>query len=141
MSKGDGRIIVQSWNDFSKPAEQLLNNTEVIHISQEEISSGTSEIIDWSLIKLESLGLRTNNILIVTCTDEYAVQTFKHSGGEKVAEFSYKTDENVKSAIDGCILFTVILFILQCMCLLRFSVDIWCSFPLAFQMQKLESVL
>ena len=56
MSKGDGRIIVQSSNDFSKVAEQL-NKTEVIHISQEEISSTISVVIDWSLIKSQSLGL------------------------------------------------------------------------------------
>ena len=35
MSKRDDRIIVQSSNDFSKASEQLLNKTEVIHISQE----------------------------------------------------------------------------------------------------------
>ena len=34
MGKGDNRIIVQSSNDLSKAAEQLLNKTEVIHISQ-----------------------------------------------------------------------------------------------------------
>ena len=34
MGKEDNRIIVQSSNDFSKAAEQLLNKTEVIHISQ-----------------------------------------------------------------------------------------------------------
>ena len=56
MNKGDGRIIVQSSNDFSKVAEQL-NKTEVIHISQEEISSTISVVIDWSLIKSQSLGL------------------------------------------------------------------------------------
>ena len=57
MNKGDGRIIVQSSNDFSKVAEQLLNKTEVIHISQEEISSTISVVIDRSLIKSQSLGL------------------------------------------------------------------------------------
>ena len=36
-SKEDDKIIVQSWNQFPKAAEQLLNKTEVIHISQEEI--------------------------------------------------------------------------------------------------------
>ena len=56
MNKGDGRIIVQSSNDFSKVAEQL-NKTEVIHISREEISSTISVVIDWSLIKSQSLGL------------------------------------------------------------------------------------
>ena len=45
MSKGDERITVQSSNDFSKAAEQLLNKTEVTLISQEEISSGISEVI------------------------------------------------------------------------------------------------
>ena len=60
MNKGDGRIIVQSSNDFSKVAEQLLNKTEVIHISQEEISSTISVVIDWSLIKSQSLGLDKN---------------------------------------------------------------------------------
>ena len=37
MRKGHSRIIVQSSNDFLKSTEQLLNKTEVIHISQEEI--------------------------------------------------------------------------------------------------------
>ena len=47
---------------------------------------------------------------------------FKHSGGEKVAEFSYKTDECIKLATAGCILLTVILLIL-------FLVDMFlCSF-------------
>ena len=45
-SKKDDRIIVQLSNDFSKAAEQLLHKTEVIYISQEEISPRTSEIID-----------------------------------------------------------------------------------------------
>ena len=39
MSKGDDRIIVQSSNDFSEAAQQLLNKTEMIHISQEKNSS------------------------------------------------------------------------------------------------------
>ena len=34
MSKGDDRIILQSSTDFSKAAEQLLNKTEMILISQ-----------------------------------------------------------------------------------------------------------
>ena len=37
---------------------------------------------------------------------------FRHSGGEKVAEFSNKTDESIKLATGGCIIFTVILLIL-----------------------------
>ena len=45
---------------------------------------------------------------------------FKYSGGEKVAEFSYKTDENVKLATGECILFTVILFILFLVDILTF---------------------
>ena len=60
MSKGDDRIIVQSSNDFSKTAEQLLNKTEVIYISQKEISSRISEVIDWSMIKSKLLGLGKN---------------------------------------------------------------------------------
>ena len=51
FSKKDDRIIVQLSNDFSKAAEQLLHKTEVIHISQKEISSIISEVIDWSLLK------------------------------------------------------------------------------------------
>ena len=51
MSKGDNRIIVHSSNDFSKAADLLLNKTEVIHISQEEIYSRISKVFDWSLIK------------------------------------------------------------------------------------------
>ena len=88
MSKRDGKIIVQSSNDFSTSAEQLLNKTEVIHISQEEISSRISQVIDWSLIKSQSLDLHINNIHIAKCNDGYTVQAFKHSGGEKVEEFS-----------------------------------------------------
>ena len=42
MGKGDNRIIVQSSNDFSKAAEQLLNKTEVTHISHEEFCSRMS---------------------------------------------------------------------------------------------------
>ena len=61
MSKGDYRIIVQSSNDFSKAAGWLLNKTEVIHISQEEISSRTSDVIDWILTKTQSLGLGKND--------------------------------------------------------------------------------
>ena len=47
MSKGGDRIILQSSTDFSKAAEQLLNKTEMIHNSQQEISSRILEIIDW----------------------------------------------------------------------------------------------
>ena len=114
MSKGDDRIIVQS----SKAAEGLLKKTVMIHISQEEISSRVSEVTDSSLTKSESLGLRKNNIHIV-------IQTFKHSGGGKVAEFSYATVETVKLTIGGCILFAVILLILKYMCSLRFVVYIF----------------
>ena len=69
MIKGDDRIIAQSSNNFSKAAEQLLNKTEVIHISQEEIYSQISEVIDWSLIKSQLLGLGKDNIHIVTSND------------------------------------------------------------------------
>ena len=81
----------------------------MIHISQENISSTISEIIDWSLIKSQSLGLCKNNIHIV---DGYTVQAFKHSGDEKVTEFFYKTDESIKLEVGGCILFAVILLTL-----------------------------
>ena len=64
LTKGDDGIILQLSNYFSKAAEHLLHKTEVIYISQEEISSRISEIIDWSLIKLQSLALCTNNIHI-----------------------------------------------------------------------------
>ena len=37
---------------------------------------------------------------------------FKHSGSEKVAEFSYNTDESIKLTTAGCILFNVILLFL-----------------------------
>ena len=76
MSKEDDRIIVQSSTDFSKPAEQLLNKTEVIYILQEEISSSISEVTDWSLIKSQLLGLGKNNIHIVTSNDGNTVQAF-----------------------------------------------------------------
>ena len=109
MSKGDGRIIVQSSNGFSKAAEQLLNKTEVIHISQEEIFSRISKVIDWSLLKSQSLGLGKNNIHI--SHPMMGIQ-FKHSGCEKVAEFFYKTHKSIKLATGGGILFTVILLIL-----------------------------
>ena len=62
MSKWDDRIIVQSSNSVSKVAEQLINKTEVIHISQEEISSRISEVIDWSLIKSELLAVCKKNV-------------------------------------------------------------------------------
>ena len=62
MSKGDDRIIVQLSNDFSTAAERVLHKTEVIHISQEEFSSRISEVINWSLIKSQSLCLCKNNI-------------------------------------------------------------------------------
>ena len=81
MSKGYDRIIVQSSNDSSKAAEQLLNKTEKIHISQEEISLWI-QVIDWSLIKLQPLGIRKNNIHIVTCNDGYIVKVIEHSGSE-----------------------------------------------------------
>ena len=76
MSKEDDRIIVQSSTDFSKAAEQLLNKTEVIYISQEEISSSISEVTDQSLIKSQLLGLGKNNIHIVTSNDGNTVQAF-----------------------------------------------------------------
>ena len=47
MSKEDDRIIVQLPTDFSKAAEQLLKKTEMIHNSQQEISSRILEVIDW----------------------------------------------------------------------------------------------
>ena len=111
MNKWSNRIIVQSSNDLSKAAEQLLNKIEMIHISQEEISTRISEVIHWSLIKSEPLCLHRNNIHIATCNYGYTVQAFKHSVGEKVAEFSCKTDERVKLATGGCILFTAVLSI------------------------------
>ena len=76
MSKWDDRIIVQSSNSVSKVAEQLINKTEVIHISQEEISSRISEVIDWSLIKSHSLDLDERNIHNVTSNDKNTVQAF-----------------------------------------------------------------
>ena len=63
--------------------------------------------------------LMTNDITITWSVqyphcynDGYTVQTFKHSGGEKLAEFSNETDETTKLATGGCILFTVILLTL-----------------------------
>ena len=67
------RIIIQAWDNFSKAAEQPLDKAEVIHISQEEISSRISEVIDWGLIKLELLALCKNNVHIVTCSNRYTV--------------------------------------------------------------------
>ena len=47
---------------------------------------------------------------------------FKHSGGEKETEFSYKVDESIKLTTDGCIL------------LILFLVDIFdVVFPLFFK--------
>ena len=50
-------IIIHSSDDFSKAAEQPLDKAEVIQISREEIFSRISEVIDWSLIKLELLAV------------------------------------------------------------------------------------
>ena len=75
LSQGDDRIIVQPSNDFSKAGEQLLNKPEEIHISQEEISSTISEVIDWGLIT-QSLDLVKNNIYIVTYNDGYKFGAF-----------------------------------------------------------------
>ena len=125
MSKGGNRIIVQSSNDFSKAVQQLLNKTDVTCISHEEISSRISEVIHWSLTKSESLGLCKNNIHIFTCIDVHTVEAFKHSGREKLAEFSYKTDESIKSTIGGCIVFGAILLLLEYLCFLRFIGDIF----------------
>ena len=83
MSKGDDKIIVQSSNSFSKVEEQLLNKTQVIDISQEEIYSRMSEVIDCTLMKSQPLGLHKKNIHIVTCNDGYTIQTLNHFGGEK----------------------------------------------------------
>ena len=49
-------------------------------------------------MKSYSLGLSKNNIHIAACNDGYTVQAIKHSGGEKVAEFSNKTDQSKKLA-------------------------------------------
>ena len=76
MSIGCERINVQLSNYFSKAAEHLLNKTEVIHVSQEEISSRILEAIDCSRIKSESLGLCKSNSQIVACTDGYGIQAF-----------------------------------------------------------------
>ena len=65
------------------------------------------------------------NVQTVTCNNGYTIQVFKHSDCEKVAEFYYRTDESVKSATSGCILFTAILLILECMRFCRFAVDIF----------------
>ena len=75
-SKGDYRIIVPSANDFSGATEQSINEQKQFTFLQEEISSRISEVIDWSLINSQSLGLFKNNIHIFTCNDGYAVQTF-----------------------------------------------------------------
>ena len=75
LSQGGDRIIVQPSNDFSKSGEQLLNKPEEIQISQEEISSTISEVIDWGLIT-QSLGLVKNNIHVVTCNDGYEFGAF-----------------------------------------------------------------
>ena len=72
MSKGMTELVIK-W--FSKAAEQLLNKTEVIHTSQEEISSKIS-VIDWSLIKSQWLGVGKNNIHIVTSNNGNTVQAF-----------------------------------------------------------------
>ena len=82
----------------------------MILFTQEQISSRISEVVDWSLIKAQSLCLIKNNIHIVTFKDGYTVQAFRHSGGKKVAEF-YKTDESIKSTAGGCIFFNVFLLI------------------------------
>ena len=66
--------------------------------------------IDWSLIKSELPGLCKNNIHITTYHDGYKVQAFKYSGGEKVAEFSYKIILQ-NSPPGGYILSTTILYI------------------------------
>ena len=123
--KGMTKSLLSHQIIFQKQqSSYCTNKTEVIHILQEEIFSRISEVIGWSLIKSESLGLH-NNIHIVICKHGYAAQVFKHSGGEKGAEFSYKTNESIKSAAGTCILFTGILLILECMCFLRFAVDIF----------------
>ena len=68
----------------------------------------------------DSLDLCKNNIYIVTCNDGYTIQAFKHSGGEKATEIPYETDGSVKLTTGGCILFTAIYLILECMCFLTF---------------------
>ena len=55
-------IIIQASDNFSKAAEQPIDKAEVIHISQEEISSRISEVIDWSLIKSELLAVCKKNV-------------------------------------------------------------------------------
>ena len=94
-----------SHKRFFKNSRAATKQTELIHISQEEISSRISEVIDSSLIKRQSLCLLKNNIRIVIYNDGYTIQAFH--GGKNVAEFSYKTNEGVKSAI-GVFLFSLL---------------------------------
>ena len=107
--------------DFSKAAERLPNKPELVLFTREEIFSRTSENIDWSLIKTQSLSLLKNNIHIVPCNDGFTVQAFGHSSGEKVVEFC-KTDESIKSAKGVCIFYNVILFRLD---IIMFAVEIF----------------
>ena len=82
----------------------------MILFTQEQVSSRISEVVDWSLIKAQSLFLFKNNIHIVTFNAGYTGQAFRHSGGKKMAEFC-KTDESIKSIAGGCIFFNVLLLI------------------------------
>ena len=94
MSKGMTELLYSHQMTF-KISRAATKKPEVIHISQVEISSRISEGFDWTLIKSQSLDLCKSNIHTVTCND---VQAFKHSGGEKLAEFSSKTNKSVKLA-------------------------------------------
>ena len=96
-----------------------------MHVSQEEISSRISEVIDRSWIKPGSLGLHNNNIHIVICNDGHTVQAFLNFCAEKVTKFSFKADESIKLATYAFSLFTAILSILERMCFPRFVVDIF----------------
>lgn len=48
MSKKSDRTVVQSSKDFSDVARQLMKQTTVIHISQEEIDNYVKDIVSWT---------------------------------------------------------------------------------------------
>ena len=102
-------MVVQSSQDFTNAAKELLHKTEVFHISQEEIIAKVPDLVDLNFTDATSLGLRKNNIHIIKCCDGSTVSTYKHAQDHKVGKITYGTQPNtlVNPTNQECILFTI----------------------------------
>ena len=127
-------VIFQSSNDFSKAAQQLLNKTEAIHISQEGISS-----------RLWSYWLESDEIMITgSAQEQYShccMQWWVYSSDSQTFWWwrsgRILQQDRSKHKISNRLTYPFHCYPFD----LRFSADIFDVALLFFKMQKLESVI